>query len=293
MKLTKLRVFLFFLGALSLLMIHLIPFRTTEKVIPIQNTQRSYYLHLPTGYDSTQKYPLVIMIHGYTDHPLLMELYSGMSKKADKEKFIVVYPKGSNDARDNNLSWNAGFCCGGAKRQNTDDVAFINTMLDELTATYAVDENKVYAAGFSNGAMFAHVLGAQLPSRIKAIAAIGGTIGSDTSLLVQPNRPLPVFIMNAKSDRTIPFSGGGVYAPVQDSVDFWRTNNRTTNENIYKGDGYTKTTYTDNSGKNEVVLYAINEGTHLWVGTRKNLLPILLNQPIRTTDEVWNFFKKH
>lgn len=288
----KKKIIFGFIFILLVSMIHLIPFRTSEQTIQVQNTQRSYYLHLPTGYDSSKKYPLVIMIHGYTDHPLLAELYSGMSKKADKEKFIVVYPKGTSDAQDSNLSWNAEFCCGGAKRQKSDDVTFIDTLLDEVTTNYAVDTKKVYVSGFSNGAMFVHLLGTKLASRITAIAAIGGSIGSNNTF-TNTNSPVPILIMNGNADRTVPFAGGGVYASAAEAVTFWKEINNASQEKIYKEPSYTKSSYATTEGKEMVVFYEIHGGRHVWFWKGWDVTKILFNQPILTTEEIWDFFKKH
>ncbi len=274
-------------------MLHLIQTRTVKKLIQVQNMQRSYLLHLPSGYDSNKHYPLIIMLHGYSDNPRLMELYSGMSKKANKEQFIVVYPRGSNDAHDRHLSWNAGFCCGAAKRAHTDDVAFIDQLLDEVSAKYAVDTKKIYIAGFSNGAMFAHLLGTHLHSKVAAIAAISGCIGSDTAYLQNKHVPVPILIMNGRADRTIPFNGGGGYASVAATVNFWKSNNKSTQEIVSKEKFYDKTIYSDSAGRNDVAFYEIHDGKHLWFGRKRESVALLLNKPIFTTEEVWNFFKKH
>ncbi|MBA3723385.1 MAG: hypothetical protein H0W89_00630 [Candidatus Levybacteria bacterium] len=274
-------------------MLHLIPLRTFKKAITFQDTERSYFVHFPSGYDNNKKYPLVVMLHGYSDSPRLMELYSGMSRKADKEKFIVVYPKGLSDTHDRHLSWSAGFCCGAAARAHSDDVAFIDQLLDEVSTQYAVDTKKVYIAGFSNGAMFAHLLGTHLHAKVAAIAAIAGCIGSDTAYLQNKGFPVPILIMNGRADRTIPFTGGGGYASVTETVNFWKSNNKSTQEYVSKEKFYDKTIYSDSEGRNEVAFYEIYDGKHLWFGRKRESVALLLNKPIFTTEEVWDFFKKH
>jgi polyhydroxybutyrate depolymerase len=41
-----------------------------------------------------------------------------------------------------------------------------------------VDRLRVYATGFSNGAMMTHRLGAELPDVLAAIAPVSGTVGN-------------------------------------------------------------------------------------------------------------------
>ena len=65
-------------------------FGTKNYSLKIDNLERTYNVHLPKGYSGGNKYPLVIVLHGLSDNPTLVELNSGMSKKADREKFIAL-----------------------------------------------------------------------------------------------------------------------------------------------------------------------------------------------------------
>jgi poly(3-hydroxybutyrate) depolymerase len=56
---------------------------------------RAYFVHLPPGYTGKQALPLVLVLHGATESPEAVEKLSGISVKADKENFIVVYPRGT------------------------------------------------------------------------------------------------------------------------------------------------------------------------------------------------------
>jgi polyhydroxybutyrate depolymerase len=62
---------------------------------------RFYGLHLPTGYDPNATLglpPLVISMHGWGGRISQHEAMTGLSKLADQENFIVVYPQGMGDA---------------------------------------------------------------------------------------------------------------------------------------------------------------------------------------------------
>jgi len=54
----------------------------------------------------------------------------------------------------------------------TDDIGFIEDLLDELEANYRVDSSRVYVTGYSNGAQMTHRLGCELSERIAAIAPV-------------------------------------------------------------------------------------------------------------------------
>jgi polyhydroxybutyrate depolymerase len=110
-------------------------------------------------------------------------------------------------------------------------VAFIRTLLDQLEQDYRVDSKRIYAGGFSKGAMMSYRLGAELSDRVAAIAVAAGAIGAkqaDGSILMipQPARPLPVIAFHGKQDEVVPYKGGpgfeGVhFLSVTDSIGFW------------------------------------------------------------------------
>ncbi len=268
---------------------------TQKKTITVDNQQRSYLLHLPKNYNSDKKYPLVIMLHGYSDHPRLMEFYTGMSKKADKEGFIVVYPKGTNDAQDNNLSWNADFCCGGARREKVDDESFIHELIGSLKKQHSTDSKSIFIAGFSNGGMLAHKLGSNNTSGIKAMAIISSSIGGNNILLEKSYKPLPVLLMNGSEDRVLPFNGGGGkdgnYTAAIESVNFWKENNRCTKNELANAERYIKTEYLNCSENSNVIFYEIKKGKHVWFGGKQEIVKNLFSNSVWVTDEIWEFFK--
>src|SRR5262245_12152949 len=71
----------------------------SNQTITVNGTQRSYILHIPPGYNSATRLPLVLVLHGMgRGQPAKsIEDQSGMSAKADQENFIVVYPSALGD----------------------------------------------------------------------------------------------------------------------------------------------------------------------------------------------------
>src|SRR5262245_24431401 len=130
---------------------------------------RHYVLYIPTGYTG-QALPVVFVLHGYGGSAAGMMASTGMNAKADAEGFFVVYPQGMPcdpaapgappSCTGTQLGWNTGIT--DALGIVTDDVLFVRDVLVKVEATVVVDRLRVYAAGFSNGAMMAHRLGADL-----------------------------------------------------------------------------------------------------------------------------------
>src|SRR4030065_1544353 len=116
-------------------------YKSKEKIIKFQNIDRRYRLHIPSNLDGGKSYPLVISLHGLTDVPRIMELYTGCSSQADKKGFFAAYPyglkaKGMLSPR----SWNSEFCCSFAYQENIDDVGFISALIDEISSNYTIDK---------------------------------------------------------------------------------------------------------------------------------------------------------
>jgi polyhydroxybutyrate depolymerase len=61
---------------------------TTSESINVGGVQRTYLLHRPTAYDNSTTYPLVFVLHGLGGNAKGIETATGMSVKADAEKFI-------------------------------------------------------------------------------------------------------------------------------------------------------------------------------------------------------------
>jgi len=64
---------------------------TKEKVM-VDDTERTYLLRLPKGYDPAQKYPVVILLHGMNQDTDDMERLTRFNELADKDAIIAIYP---------------------------------------------------------------------------------------------------------------------------------------------------------------------------------------------------------
>ena len=117
------------------------------RTLAVGGFNRTYLVHVPEGHRQKTPLPVVLALHGATMNGPMMAWFSGLNRKAGEAGFIVVYPNGTG-AR-SSFFWNGGNCCGSAMRNNVDDVAFINALLDDLMRADPVDAQRVYATGMS------------------------------------------------------------------------------------------------------------------------------------------------
>lgn len=272
--------------------------------------QRSYYVHIPTGYDQSKPLPLVVVIHGAFDTGKGMETFSGFSRLADREQFIVLYPNGIG-ILGYLQHWNAGHCCGKAAADNIDDVGYLEAAIKDVRRRLAVDAQRIYMTGFSNGGMMTYRFAAEKGDMLAAAAPLAASIGGKPSAdapewrIPKPVKPLPLLVMHGMDDNDIHFKGGRsahrnserTYWSVNDSVQFWVENNQCRQgplDSGQAGGAVQIQTWKDCSNAAEVRLYKIQKWGHIWPGPYYTAnLPD--DDPLHDFDAaeiIWQFFKR-
>jgi polyhydroxybutyrate depolymerase len=276
-----------------------------ERRIQWDGRARSYRIHVPPSYAPGRPTPLVLNFHGGGGNAADQEKNSVMNATADARGFIVVYPNGTGPLPRRFLSFNAGMCCGYAQKQNIDDVGFVRAMLDDLQRVLSIDPARVYATGFSNGAMLTHRLACEMADRIAAIAPVGAPIGVTEC---RPSRPVPVLQIHGTADPAAPFHGGQKkalvgreihdYRPVPETVEGWARRNQCApqREETLRRGAVTCETHTRCAAGATVSLCVVQGGGHTWPGGQTTLSERVvgpLNRDISASDVIWEFFAKH
>lgn len=279
---------------------------TKTEEIKFNNTIRRYRIHLPSGYNPEAIYPLVFVIHGLDGTPRSIEVITDFSRKADKEKFITIYPEGSKPAVFSPLSWNSGFCCNYAYEANIDDTGYLMFLIDYISGAYSVDKGKVYLVGFSNGGMLAYKTALEYPQKITAVAAVGSAVGGkaeeeeDYSFLPKSELSVPVIIFHGRNDQTIPYEGGLTpqkdyeFTGAYDSVNFWLENNECSKHpsEILKPGGYIKEDYRECKDGSSVLFFTYNGGHH-WPGWTTRAYKNMYRGNLSATNLIWEYFSNH
>lgn len=213
--------------------------------------QKREYLHVKSRSEQPSK--LVIGLHGFGDSSRKFAYYTALHNSVDDET-IVIYPSAiSPKQRGMKTGWNSGFCCGSGWANNTDDVAFIEKLIQKYSKKYGITPSNTFVVGFSNGAFMAQRFAAEKPEMIGGIVVVSGTIGTTTTV-IQPQKPVHVLLMHGVKDKTIPFNGGATAG----NPDFNWMPFSSTRAAWEKVNGDQATT--------KVVLY--DEGQHAWSGWR-------------------------
>jgi polyhydroxybutyrate depolymerase len=236
---------------------------------------RSYTMHVPRSYDHTRRTAVVLAFHGAFDDPQGHRDETGFDALADARDLIVVYPEGIGAPT---RSWNAGVCCGPAGTLGVDDVGFARAVLDRVEAEYCVDTRRVYAEGFSNGGMLAHLIGCQLSPRIAAIAAVSGVIAASSCA---PTRAMPVLHIHGTDDAIVGYDGTLVAGlpSVDETVRRWRDLDRcaSTSQTVFTQSPVDCIAYNRCATDSEVRRCRITGGPHHWPAPPWNAAAYILD----------------
>ena len=124
---------------------------------------------------------------------------------------LYATPDGTLDASGMRF-WNATDACCNFAHTPVDDVAYIDAIIADVSARYAVDPRRIFLVGHSNGAFMSHRMACDRASEIAAIVALAGATFND-AMRCAPTEPVSILDVHGTADPTIAF-GGGVLAGV-------------------------------------------------------------------------------
>jgi len=201
--------------ATALLAVAALPARAdTAKV---DGVTRTYTLTCPTT-GCGPNLPVIFAFHGGFQQP--SSFASNAAFEAHGVKAIMVYPLGRPTMAP---TWNAGTEPPSvwAESNDSDDLGFVEAILNALDAKYRIDRNRVFATGISNGGRFAW----RIACETDWLAGIATVAGTESDANCGPVSHPPVLIISGTADKIEPFDGGGTGGagiPFQVGIDLWR-----------------------------------------------------------------------
>ncbi|MEM8892268.1 MAG: PHB depolymerase family esterase [Bacteroidota bacterium] len=260
--------------------VDLTPENLIEESFNWEGEAREYLLYFPLSYQDSESLPLLFSFHGAFGSKEKQYELTQFHKIADREKFILVTPESEGNI------WNHR-----GDPNRADDIGFINALLDELLQKYKIDQDRVYAAGSSNGGYFSFQLACALADRIAAVASVKGGMNENQIVSCDPSRPVPILQLHGTEDRNVD------YSIALDAINFWIEHNQTDTEpkvedlpDLDPEDGSTVQYLRYDHGKNESTVehFKVIGGEHNWFGSENE--PD--NNDIDASEEVWKFFLK-
>lgn len=148
--------------------------------------------------------PLLILLHSASTSGAHQENYMKLGPVAKANGIIYIAPDGTKNPEGKRF-WNASKSCCNKYNQTVDDVAYINSLINEIDKKTPVDPKRIYLIGHSNGAFMAYTFACQT-KKIAAIVAIAGAIDSKDEC--NQSQPVSLLDIHGTLDKTIKINGG-------------------------------------------------------------------------------------
>ncbi len=248
---------------------------------------RPYKIYIPSGYRG-KPVPLIVMLHGCSQSPDDFALGTRMNLAAEAETCIVVYPA-QTPAANGSRCWN--WFAAEHQQRDRGEPASVAGITRSVMSQYAVDPDRVYAAGLSAGGAAAAVLGDAYPDLYAAIGVHSGLAcgaakdiasafaamragegrGSDRNSAPSVRAKattLPVIVFHGDADKTVhPVNGDAVIARAIGAASLVKSRHH---GSVPGGRTYTRTLYCDASGRTSLEQWSVHGGGHAWAGGDAN-----------------------
>ena len=165
----------------------------------IDGVEREALVYLPST-SAKGKTPVIFAFHGHGGNMYFAA--RGMAFHDHWPNAIVVYPQGLPtpgivlDREGKKPGWQNQ-----PGQEGDRDLKFVDAVLASLRAKYSIDEDRVYATGFSNGGLFTYLLLSQRPNQFAAFAPGGAVLLPQVPL----TRARPVLHYGGQSDQLARF----------------------------------------------------------------------------------------
>jgi len=258
------------------------------ETIEYDGLTREYSIYVPESYDGTTSIPLLFNFHGGGGNIAFHIAIADMSPIADTANFIVVYPQARPDPSDgNSFNWIP-------KVPGTfDDVPFISSLIDRIASNYQIDQNRIYACGYSLGGDMSFELACKLNNKIAAIAPVARTMQANPDSFCFPVHPTGILSILGTDDITSPYNGItylGIeyYLSATATHSYWATHNLcNTNATMNTvSPSVERYTWSTESGCAYVEELKVIGGGHDWPGSFGNMT-------IDASEEIWQFVSRY
>ncbi len=245
--------------------------RTVVDSVQVGDTTRTYRLFIPVVVENTaEDLPLVIAFHDKSESGGSFQILTGFDEFADDFDFFVAYPDAIAP------DWAAGCNCTAADTLGVNDTAFVRLLISTIDDEYQIDRDRIYAAGYSLGGVFAHSLACGMSDEFAAVSSVAGPMPLILSQSCNPTLPVAVLGIQGTEDATFPWDGGGTGTAAvlgaSETIDLWADINNCPDtaevshptDNFDDGTTLSVWRYRPCDGDTESILIGVDGGVHGW-----------------------------
>lgn len=161
---------------------------------------RPFKLFVPSTYNAAFPAPLIIALHGYSQTGEKFEKYLNLTPVAQVRGILYVHPDGTAD-KSGTRFWNATPQCCDIHTPKVNDNGYLMSIIDQVSKNYAVDPDRIYIIGHSNGGFMANTMACLHSDRIAAVVSMAGG-GYANSSMCKPTSPINILEIWGTKDVT-------------------------------------------------------------------------------------------
>jgi predicted peptidase len=165
-----------------------------------------YRMYVPTGYNGSKAYPLIVALHGLggTEDSFFDNYNRTLPPLAEQHGYILVTPLGYRV--DGSYGWGLGTPPADAVVRRTQDLSEQDVMqvLQRVRKQYKIDDSRIYLMGHSMGAIGSWKIAPKFPD---IWAALGPIAGSGAPATLEKIRHIPQIVVHGDADPTVPVTG--------------------------------------------------------------------------------------
>ncbi|MGB1081814.1 MAG: alpha/beta hydrolase family esterase [Alphaproteobacteria bacterium] len=184
---------------------------TTALRLEVDGVARRALVYRPeatAGDTGSGRMPVLLALHGYGSRAEDFSRWVDLRALADRNGFVLIYPEGLPIAGvADSFHWNPAPASENNK-SSSDDLGFIDALLDRLDGPLRLDPARTYAVGYSNGGMMAYALACYRAARFAAVGIHAGTMLADTAATCRPEGRTRLAVFHGTADGVLPLTGG-------------------------------------------------------------------------------------
>ncbi len=166
-----------------------------------QGTTRTTHLFIPSSVTDRPNVPLVLAFHGAGGSGPLFRDQIDLDRRADEDGFVVAYPTATG------VNWAEGCGCIRPDLDGVDDVGFADAVIEAVADVVEIDRRRIFAIGYSQGAVFLHHLACQRTGTYAGFASIAGMMNGPVAASCPAEEPVDILLVHGSEDTVLPFGG--------------------------------------------------------------------------------------
>ena len=189
-----------------------IQYTNAHTFVNVGPVERTAVLEMPGGHDYSRPLPLVVVLHGFGQSGEVITADMGLTDSIHENEHLLLRPDGLRHWQFLPFPrfWNAtDACCieGGPWGPTyTDDVSWLETIVQDAIQNYGADPEGVVFMGYSNGAFMSHRMACEKGDLMRSIVALNGVTWNDFTKCLNTGSP-DILHVHATDDDYVEYDG--------------------------------------------------------------------------------------